>query len=56
MESYAVYYSCRKNKCEYFLTIKSISDHGDIEKTHEHQEYCSRLSAQLLKYYIYNEL
>lgn len=56
MESYAIYYSCVKNNCKNFLTIKSVSDHGDKTKTHEHQEYCAKLSAQLLKHYIYNEL
>lgn len=56
MESYAVYYVCKKNNCTEFLTIKSVSDHADTNKTHEHQEYCSKLSTELLEYYIYNEL
>ncbi|MBE6786146.1 MAG: hypothetical protein E7538_07950 [Ruminococcaceae bacterium] len=56
MESFAVYSFCQKNKCESFIVIKSVSDHGDRDKTHTHQEYCSKLSAELLKHYIYNEL
>ena len=56
METYAVYYSCKKNNCNDFMTIKSVSDHADKSKTHEHQRYCSKLSAELLKHYIYNEL
>ena len=56
METFAVYYSCLMNNCTEYASIKSVSDHGDSDKTHEHQKYCSKLSVELLKHYIDNEL
>ena len=56
METYAVYYMCEKHNCNNYISIKSVSDHGDVNKTHEHQQFCSRLSAQLLFHYIDNNM
>lgn len=56
METYAVYYMCKKNQYSEFISIKSVSDHGDVNKTHEHQVYCARLSTELLLHYIREEM
>ena len=56
METYAVYYSCIKNGCKDFMSIKSVSDFADKDKDKDYQKYCSKLSAELLKYYIHNEM
>lgn len=54
METYAVYYSCKKNNCPFFVSIKSVSDHANIDKDNKHQLYCARLATQTLLYYIEN--
>lgn len=53
METYAVYNMCKNNNCEQFISIKSVSDFGDANKTHDDQKYCAKLSAELLKHYIF---
>lgn len=57
METYAVYYMCKKLKPNMnYVSIKSVCDHADKDKSKEHQEYCARLSAELLMYYVKNDL
>ena len=55
METYAIYWFCKKYNCPNFISLKSVSDHGDKNKTHEHQEYCAKLATKLLEYYISND-
>ncbi len=57
METYSVYYSCKRldNQLNY-ISIKSVCDHANSEKKDTHQKYCSKLTAELTKYYIENDL
>lgn len=55
METYAIYKFCQKFNCPNFISLKSVSDHGDKNKTHEHQQYCAKLATKLLEHYIFND-
>lgn len=57
METYAVYYTCRKlNRNVKFLSIKSVSDYADTNKSDEFQGYCAKLSTELLLHFISENL
>lgn len=55
METYAIYRFCQTFNCPNYISIKSVSDHGDKYKTHKHQQYCAKLATKLLEYYICND-
>ena len=57
METFGVYYAARysQNTNIQYVSVKSISDAADKEKGDQYQKYCSRLTANLVKYYIEND-
>ena len=57
METFGLYFSARysQNANIQYVSVKSISDGADNEKNNHYQKYCSRLTANLIKYYIEND-
>lgn len=55
METYPIYYFCKKIGSVDFLSIKSVCDHADIHKNDLCQKYCANIVAWLLEYYIKND-
>lgn len=57
METFGVYFSARysQNTNIQYVSVKSISDGADNDKNDYYQKYCSRLTANLIKYYIEND-
>ncbi len=57
METFGVYFSARysHNTNIQYLSVKGISDGADKEKGNQYQKYCSRLTSNLVKYYIEND-
>lgn len=56
METYGLYYAAKNfvdRKVKY-LSIKSVSDGADLNKSNEFQEYCAKLAANLTNYFIEN--
>lgn len=59
MEAYGVYYAsknCSKPRPKGVISLKSISDFGDINKSDDYHEYASYTSAELLKRIILEKL
>lgn len=58
METYGVYYACENslNSQIKFLSIKSVSDFADEEKSDDYHEFCCQLSATYLKKCLDSEL
>lgn len=56
METYGMYYAAEHfvNSNIKFISIKSVSDGADSEKSDEFQDYCARLAANLTNYFIEN--
>lgn len=56
METYGMYYAADHFADESikFVSIKSVSDGADENKSDEFQEYCARLAANLTNYFIEN--
>ena len=56
METYPVYYFCKKKGSVEFLSIKSVCDNADKSKRSVYQPYCAKLATEILYYYIENDL